>query len=1161
MSLQPPSLLLLNEDLPGLDEYATGAVTPFRYSCARPKCAVAARGRCADCLEPYCSAGCQSVDWSRHCTDCQRDRLPPLEGNARRSGRSFAPVEVISCGGVLLDCAFRIGMLTHSVITASAVAAIKAGPRAAEADIELTSETVDINDFFQVGSHRGVPVIRLSFEGSTLAGKPVLTRHDFAIVPGNPGKKIFGRWHLMIAGFFNFQHLLGLPSTVKKDSVEPAEIGGREWVDAAIKAVAVSARAANDIRRSWGFSVSSIVGITQAFLLGITPGDRTDEFPHVALLEGQTLTDVYAAVEPALRKDPRFIPAAGPHKQNLTLSIFADEVDAEKASFALRMARQSDDAVGWPAASVQQELVPVGGARVTEVRPLAAPLHAAPAAVPPAVVSVPKWLNCIEAYLIENRLPLALEFFGRVGIPNRSRAPGDLSASQIISSDARFVIEKLTSADGRPDVAFVRLSSPPPPRSKPVVARFNAPVLTAEWLDALQAYLRRNPTTPLHFDSIGTVGLPPRNKDKDPRKLVDIVATDPRFTVLMIGRPPLPAVILKSSKAQKKTEPPSEKASSLAAEPPQTWDRARGPNSDAGGATPASAGTGSPRDTDSLTVAAMASPVESPRAFTLLQRPNSATLASADNAGTSQVAGGVRSNSGSNKLDAAPVPSGVGAPSFTDFFRSAVKIEDARPAVAIGFAGATSFHESSTLLGFVDAAPVYLDTAEPFVFTTFGVSGAGKSHTLNCVLESCLLPFPEECIIRINQPQAALVFHFDQSPQSLCEAVGLARSDGSLCRLLGPQSPRRCLSKECAIILVSPAFFRQRVVFYGNSEAGNVTVKPFMFAWKSLTADHVKRMMLRDDYATTAPPPYISTLLGLLRRYQRAGALPDFPAFLQSVGDACDIKGLGAPLRQRLRLLEAFVAESAENSHMLNSEDISSTVAPGKLVILDLTDPLLSSMDASVVFDVALDHFRNTPLRCGKVLALDGAYKFMSAGDKLAQSILNAARNIRRENLRLLVSTHSPASLAQELCELATVAVIHRYSLQAWHAHLSNALPLPDDSFKTIAGLLPGEGLLFASRALKLPIETLSLSLLPREPELCAAFLGKINIRRRVTADRGVSRVVNKADFGVPRLAPSSVGQVVHGTAGAAVARGDESTDELPLPPLPSTLGDVLIPL
>ena len=78
----------------------------------------------------------------------------------------------------------------------------------------------------------------------------------------------------------------------------------------------------------------------------------------------------------------------------------------------------------------------------------------------------------------------------------------------------------------------------------------------------------------------------------------------------------------------------------------------------------------------------------------------------------------------------------------------------------------------------------------------------------------------------------------------------------------------------------------------------------------------------------------------------------------------------------------------------------------------------------------------------GKLLALDEAHKFMDgvAADGLSEAIVNVARLMRHDGMRLAVSTQSPAALAPELLELVTVAVLHRFHSRDWCACWRGAL-------------------------------------------------------------------------------------------------------------------------
>ena len=82
------------------------------------------------------------------------------------------------------------------------------------------------------------------------------------------------------------------------------------------------------------------------------------------------------------------------------------------------------------------------------------------------------------------------------------------------------------------------------------------------------------------------------------------------------------------------------------------------------------------------------------------------------------------------------------------------------------------------------------------------------------------------------------------------------------------------------------------------------------------------------------------------------------------------------------------------------------------------------------IFQVLTEQFRSIPVssNSGKLLVLDECHKFMSgdASDGLSAAIVDVARLMRHDGMRLLVSTQSPKALAPELLELVTVAVLHR---------------------------------------------------------------------------------------------------------------------------------------
>lgn len=340
----------------------------------------------------------------------------------------------------------------------------------------------------------------------------------------------------------------------------------------------------------------------------------------------------------------------------------------------------------------------------------------------------------------------------------------------------------------------------------------------------------------------------------------------------------------------------------------------------------------------------------------------------------------------------------------------------------------------------------------------------------------------------------ALVLHYDQNVQSICEATGLATPAPNLVRLLDG-ARGWCLPPSKLLVLVSPSNYHQRKRFYGDK----FVVKPLLFSWSSLSADHLKKLMRVKE---TDQQLYVAALLDLLRRYQRQAKVPDFRAFISQVQHMCKLPGQAAALGQRVTLLNSLIYESDENADIRS--DSSSVLAAlqshsGGMVVVDLTDPLLARDEANGIFQVIVEQFRTAPRKPGqqggRILALDEAHKFMSgtASDGLSNAIVDVARLMRHDGLRLAVSTQSPASLAPELLELVSVAVLHRFHSRDWFQHLGSKIALEPQHFEQLVRMPPGEALVFAGRH--------------RIVQCDQQHVLPMVMRPRITADRGASRI------------------------------------------------------
>jgi hypothetical protein len=199
---------------------------------------------------------------------------------------------------------------------------------------------------------------------------------------------------------------------------------------------------------------------------------------------------------------------------------------------------------------------------------------------------------------------------------------------------------------------------------------------------------------------------------------------------------------------------------------------------------------------------------------------------------------------------------------------------------------------------------------------------------------------------------------------------------------------------------------------------------------------------------------YVASFLNLLRGYQRLAVVPEFSDFMEQVREVCSASSQKGPLDQRIALLESVVAESPKNSALVEeSLDLMSATQKGiHFIITDLTDPLLSKEEANGLFQVLTEQFRTIPTKGGKVLCLDEAHKYMDGvkADGLSEAIVNAARLMRHDGVRLVISTQSPKALAPELLELVTVACLHHFHSPDWWSYLQSKLPLTEKAFERI---------------------------------------------------------------------------------------------------------------
>ncbi|KAJ3314385.1 hypothetical protein HDV04_000347 [Boothiomyces sp. JEL0838] len=393
--------------------------------------------------------------------------------------------------------------------------------------------------------------------------------------------------------------------------------------------------------------------------------------------------------------------------------------------------------------------------------------------------------------------------------------------------------------------------------------------------------------------------------------------------------------------------------------------------------------------------------------------------------------------------------------------------EQRKTATNYGFLGQTEGSEN-----------IFLNTGSPFCLVAVGVQGAGKSHSVATIIENCMLNVPE--YVHNQASPATLVFHYDQDVANMCEAVTLTSRRPGIPSNISPVSRMT--------ILVSPSFYLQRKAYYDRIP--NCTVYPLLFKWKDLNASQIKAIMrvdIGDDI-----PLYMASILTMLRRLQKQGNIPDFQKFKSIIGEEMNLTDKqSSPLSLRMSLLESLLQESAENRN-LPKMDLKQLFSQPSLVVVDLTDPMMSANEANGIFQVLLAMFLN---RAGpKLVVFDEAHKYLDANTSpLSASIITSVRQMRHHGLRIVISSQSPKSIPAEILDLSTLYLVHRFIAYDWFTYLQTKIHMEKEEYKKIMDLETGQALLFYAKWNHVL------------PDI-SSYVVPVSIRRRLTMDGGRDR-------------------------------------------------------
>ncbi|KAL5326655.1 hypothetical protein ACEPPN_004343 [Leptodophora sp. 'Broadleaf-Isolate-01'] len=458
-----------------------------------------------------------------------------------------------------------------------------------------------------------------------------------------------------------------------------------------------------------------------------------------------------------------------------------------------------------------------------------------------------------------------------------------------------------------------------------------------------------------------------------------------------------------------------------------------------------------------------------------------------------------------------------------------------------------------------DSLPANLDPRIFFNISTpssafiCGSQGSGKSHTLSCLLENCLL---KSSVSKLDNPLSGLVFHYDSFISDLrgtpCEAAHLSSN---------PKIKVRVLCSPSNVQTIERTY-----------EGLNVKIEPLKINQNDL---NTKRMLdlMAVNTEDGKMPLYLHEITRILRDMrvlqQQTNGSFNYAEFKRQVSLSPMTPAQQAPLTQRLDTLESFMPKSqteVNNNQTKNRKNVGGndwSIKAGYLTIVDLSCPCVTSEGACALFNMCLSLFLEQKAEIGRVIALDEAHKYMNAGSEastLTNTLLSSIRLQRHLGTRAFISTQEP-SISPKLLDLCSITIVHRFTSPDWLRCLRSHLAALDNDdslstnsklklnnvFNQIVKLKVGQALLFAPSAIigVLHTEDQESGKTTYEIQRLGIEYLRVKIRDRVTTDGGRSVLALGADSPFAAQTPSaSTGASLFGgsTASKAPSSGFTST-------------------
>ncbi|KAI0880029.1 uncharacterized protein GGS22DRAFT_182660 [Annulohypoxylon maeteangense] len=353
-----------------------------------------------------------------------------------------------------------------------------------------------------------------------------------------------------------------------------------------------------------------------------------------------------------------------------------------------------------------------------------------------------------------------------------------------------------------------------------------------------------------------------------------------------------------------------------------------------------------------------------------------------------------------------------------------------------------------------DDPRIFYNVAVPSSTFICGSQGSGKSHSLSCILENCLIPAP--ILGHLPKPLAGIVFHYDTFISDAggvpCEAAYISSDPRVKVRVLCP-----------------PTNFATMKDTYSSLK--NVKVEELRLKESYLNTKRMLELMAFSEGGRQ--PLYLHVIQRILRdmrvAQQQTKSGFKYSDFIKELQKENLLTDQIRPLLQRLNTLESFMVPeeigtgaqiisqkpkpqkkvSKKASKKANKkaksgggdtqpsdtdEGTNWTLQSGELLIVDLSCPCITPSMACSLFNICLSIFLEQKTSLGRVIALDEAHKYMDETvecETLTNNLLSAIRLQRHLGARVIVSTQEP-TISPKLLDLCSITVVHRFTSPDW---------------------------------------------------------------------------------------------------------------------------------